>query len=381
MSGRRVISLVAFREIRERLRSPAFLWSTVIMLVIIGASSVLPALLENEQQYRVAVVAPAPRGLDALMQRAAETFEANIQLRVVGSETAGRDELTAKKVDALLLLGDDQIVFRADIDTRLAAAADAAVRALRRQLPPAPELTSTMLEPSGPGKSDDAEALVAMLGAALLLGSLAVYGQWVLAGVVEEKSNRVVELILSTVRPRDLLVGKVIGIGMLGLTQLALIVGLVASLLAAGVYDAPTSLGRSVVLVVPWFALGFALYAVAYAGAGALAAQQQDANSAGQPVTYTLLAAFFIGYAALTANADSAIAHVLTVFPLTAPLVLPARSALVGVPLWEHALAFALVLGSIYLIVRLAGGVYAQGLLHGGSRLPIRAAWRLRHES
>jgi len=362
MTGRRVISLVAFREIRERLRSPAFLWSTVIMLVIIGASSVLPALLENEQQYRVA-------------------FEANIQLRVVGSETAGRDELTAKKVDALLLLGDDQIVFRADIDTRLAAAADAAVRALRRQLPPAPELTSTMLEPSGPGKSDDAEALVAMLGAALLLGSLAVYGQWVLAGVVEEKSNRVVELILSTVRPRDLLVGKVIGIGMLGLTQLALIVGLVASLLAAGVYDAPTSLGRSVVLVVPWFALGFALYAVAYAGAGALAAQQQDANSAGQPVTYTLLAAFFIGYAALTANADSAIAHVLTAFPLTAPLVLPARSALVGVPLWEHALAFALVLGSIYLIVRLAGGVYAQGLLHGGSRLPIRAAWRLRHES
>ena len=136
-----------------------------------------------------------------------------------------------------------------------------------------------------------------MLGAALLLGSLAIYGQWVLAGVVEEKSNRVVELILSTVRPRHLLVGKVVGIGLLGLTQLALVAGLAAVLLAAGVYDAPSSLGRSVALVVPWFALGFALYAVAYATAGALAAQQQDANSAGQPVTYTLLAAFFVGYA------------------------------------------------------------------------------------
>ena len=381
MSGSRVISLVAFREIRERLRSPAFLWSTVIMLVIVGASSALPAVLEKETTYRVAVVAPAPRGLDALMQRAAEPFEANIRLRVVGSENAGRDELAASKVDALLLLGDDQIVFRADIDNQLAAAADAAVRAFRRQLPPAPELTSTTLEPSGSGKSDDAEALVAMLGAALLLGSLAIYGQWVLAGVVEEKSNRVVELILSTVRPHDLLVGKVIGIGLLGLTQLALIAGLAASLLAAGVYDAPTSLGRSVALVVPWFALGYALYAVAYAGAGALAAQQQDANSAGQPVTYTLLAAFFVGYAALTADADSAIAHLLTVFPLTAPLVLPARSALVGVPLWEHALALALVLGSIYMSVQLASRVYAQGLLHAGSRLSIRAAWRLRHES
>ena len=220
-----------------------------------------------------------------------------------------------------------------------------------------------------------------MLGAALLLGSVAIYGQWVLAGVVEEKSNRVVELILSTVRPRHLLVGKVVGIGLLGLTQLALVAGLAAVLLAAGVYDAPSSLGRSVALVIPWFALGFALYAVAYATAGALAAQQQDANSAGQPVTYTLLAAFFVGYGALSADAESAIANLLTVFPLTAPLVLPARSALVGVPLWEHALALALVLASIYALIRLAGRVYAQGLLHAGSRLQVRAAWRLTHHS
>ena len=381
ISGGRVISLVAWREIRERLRSPAFLWSTVIMLVIVGGSSALPQVLETKTTYHVAVLAPAPRGLEIALQRTAEPFGANVRLQVVGSAATGREQLAAKEVDALLLLREDRIVFRADVDPQLAAAADTAVGALRGHLPPAPELTTTTLERTGSETSEDAEALVAMLGAALLLGSLAVYGQWVLAGVVEEKSNRVVELILSTVQPRDLLVGKVIGIGLLGLTQLALIVGLTASLLAAGVYDAPTSLGRSVALVVPWFALGYALYAVAYAAAGALAAQQQDANSAGQPVTYTLLAAFFVGYAALTANADSAIAHLLTVFPLTAPLVLPARSALVGVPLWEHALALVLVLGSIYLIVRLASGVYAQGLLHAGSRLPIRAAWRLRQQS
>ena len=78
-----------------------------------------------------------------------------------------------------------------------------------------------------------------MLGAALLLGALAIYGQWVLAGVVEEKGNRVVELILSTVRPRHLLVGKVMGIRLLGLTQLALIAGLAAVMVAAGVTTAP----------------------------------------------------------------------------------------------------------------------------------------------
>ncbi|HEX7525636.1 MAG TPA: hypothetical protein VF327_04975, partial [Gaiellaceae bacterium] len=64
-----------------------------------------------------------------------------------------------------------------------------------------------------------------------------------------------------------------------------------------------------------------------------------------------------------------------------APLVLPARSALVGVPLWEHALAILLVLGSIYALVRLAGRVYAHGLLHTGPRLRARTAWRLTRQS
>jgi ABC-2 type transport system permease protein len=379
MSARRVIPLVAWREIRERLRSPAFLWSTLIMLVIVGASSALPMVLQQETTYSVAVVAPGPRGLEAAFQRAAGPFDAEVRLQAVESAAAGRKELDARRIDALLLLAADRIVFRDGVDAQLAAAADAAVRTVRRRLPPVPELAIATLEPAEE-TSEDAEAMVAMLGAALLLGALAIYGQWVLAGVVEEKSNRVVELILATVRPRHLLVGKVVGIGLLGLTQLALVAGLAAVLLAAGVYDAPSSLGRSVALVVPWFALGFALYAVAYATAGALAAQQQDANSAGQPVTYTLLAAFFVGYAALAADAESTIAHVLTVFPLTASLVLPARSALVGVPLWEHVLALGLVLASIYALVRLAGRVYAQGLLHTGSRLPVRAAWRLTHQ-
>ena len=101
MSARRVISLVAWREIRERLRSPAFLWSTVIMLVIVGASSALPMVLQEETSYRVAVVAPAPQGLDAALQRAAEPFDAKVRLQVVRSAGAGRDELDATQLWSL----------------------------------------------------------------------------------------------------------------------------------------------------------------------------------------------------------------------------------------------------------------------------------------
>ncbi len=377
MSGRRVIALVAAREIRERLRSRVFLISTLVLLLLVGGSTALNGALSRKQTYRVAVTSPAPPGLAAALQRAAKPFDdASVRLRVVASPAAGRQALEAKQIDALLLLADNRLLFRSDVDPKAAAVADTAVRAVRHHLPPSPELTPATLHPPK-AKTTDAATVAAYFSSFLLLMGLAVYGQWVVTGVVEEKNNRVVELILSAVRPRHLLAGKVIGIGLLGLAQLALIAGLAAVLLVAGAFNAPAGLGSSVALVIPWFALGFALYAVAYATAGALASGQQNAETAGQPVTYTILAAYFAGYLALATSTDGLLANIFTVFPLTAPLVLPARSALVGVPLWQHVLAVVLVLATIYALVRLAGRVYGQGLLHTGPRLGPRTAWRL----
>lgn len=376
MTARQTIMLVASREIRERLRSRVFLYSTMLMLAVVAGSSALPGLIDTTKTYRVAVVAPAPPRLDAALQRAAKPFDAKVELQQLRSAAAARVQLKSGKIDAALDLPRDRIAFRDSIDRRLTALTDAAVRAVRRHLPPAPEITPVTIERSK-AKSTDAEVLTAVLGAALLLTTIVVYGQWVLTGVVEEKANRVVEVIVATVRPRHLLAGKVIGIGLLGLIQVALIGGLAAALVAAGAFDAPSSLGGSVALVVPWFALGFALYAVAYAAAGAIASRSQDANSAGLPVTYTLIALFWLGYVVLSIDANSVPAHLLTVFPLTAPLVLPARSALVGVPLWEHALALAVVVATIYSLVRLGGRIYGAGLLRSGPRLDLRATMRL----
>ena len=376
MSARQAITLVAWREIQERLRSRIFIASTVLMLLLVGGSTALSGMLSKNPTYRVAVVAPAPTGLDAAMQRAAKPFDAKVKLRTVASPAAAREQLQAKKVDAVVLLATDQLAFRANVDSKLAAVVDTAVRAVRNHLPPAPELTAVTLQPPDK-KTTDAATALAYIGSLLLLMTLAIYGQWVLTGVIEEKSNRVVELILATVRPRHLMAGKVIGIGLLGLGQIALIGGLSSVLLAAGLFDAPTSLGGNVALIIPWFALGFALYAVAYAAAGALASRQQDANSAGMAVNYTLVATWWLGYVALASDTNGLLANLLTIFPITAPLVLPARSILIGVPLWEHALAVVLVLATIYALVRLAGRIYAQGLLRSGPRIDLRTAWRL----
>jgi len=380
MSGRRAITLVATREIRERLRSKAFIASTLLIVALLAVSAVIGRLVDPQQTFDYAVTAPAPAGLATALQGAAEPFDdAKVKLRTVDSAAAGRRLLENGDVDALLLLSTDRLVFRKNVDVRVAAVADTAVRAVRNELPPEPELTTATLHApdDDPG---DAALLVAYAGSLLLFMSLAFYGQWVISGVVEEKNNRVVEVILSAVRPRDLLAGKVIGIGSLGLAQLVLVVGFAVGLLVGGVFDAPASLGADVALVVPWFVLGFALYAVAYAVAGALASNQQNAETAAQPVTYALLTVYFGSYIVLAADPEGPLASLLTVFPLTAPLVLPARSALVGVPLWQHGLAILLVVAAIVALVRFAGRVYALGLLHGGSGLGFRAAWRIARE-
>jgi ABC-2 type transport system permease protein len=380
MNGSRAIALVASREIRERLRSKAFIASTLLILALLAASAVLGRLVDPRATYRLAVTAPAPAGLAAALERAAEPFDdAQVRLRTVDSAAAGRQLLEDGEADAVLLLSADRLVFRKNVDAKAAAVADAAVRAVRNRLPPAPELTTATLHPPD-DEPGDAAVLVAFAGSFLLFMSLAFYGQWVISGVVEEKNNRVVEVILSAVRPRDLLVGKVIGIGSLGFAQLVLVAGLAAGLLVAGVFDAPAALGGDIALVIPWFVLGFALYAVAYAVAGALASSQQSADTAGQPVTYALVAVYFAGYVVLADDADGSLASLLTVFPLTAPLVLPARSALVGVPLWQHAVAVVIVLAAIYALVQFAGRVYAHGLLRGGPGIGLRAAWRIARE-
>ena len=380
MSGRHAITLVATREIRERLRSKAFIASTLLIVALLAVSAVIGRLFDPQQTFDYAVTAPAPAGLATALQGAAEPFDdAKVKLRTVDSAAAGRRLLENGDVDALLLLSTDRLVFRKNVDVRVAAVADTAVRAVRNELPPEPELTTATLH-APDDEPGDAALLVAYAGSLLLFMSLAFYGQWVISGVVEEKNNRVVEVILSAVRPRDLLAGKVIGIGSLGLAQLVLVVGFAVGLLVGGVFDAPASLGADVALVVPWFVLGFALYAVAYAVAGALASNQQNAETAAQPVTYALLTVYFGSYIVLAADPEGPLASLLTVFPLTAPLVLPARSALVGVPLWQHGLAILLVVAAIVALVRFAGRVYALGLLHGGSGLGFRAAWRIARE-
>jgi ABC-2 type transport system permease protein len=209
----------------------------------------------------------------------------------------------------------------------------------------------------------------------LLYLSLLTFGVAVTTGVVEEKTTRVVEVLLSTIRPHQLLAGKVLGIGVLGLAQLVMVATPALVVAVATGIDLPSGSLLTVASLVLWFVLGYALYSCAYAAAGSLVSRMEEANNTSFPVTFALIAAY--GGAVLVGNApDSGAARLLALFPPTAPLAMPTRAAIGTTAWWEIPVAVVLTLAATFALVRLAGRIYAGSVLRFGPKVKLRQALR-----
>jgi ABC-2 type transport system permease protein len=226
------------------------------------------------------------------------------------------------------------------------------------------------------GRSPDDEA-AAYVMSILLLVALATYGQLVLTGVVQEKTSRVVEVLLARMPARTLLAGKIGGIGLLGFAQFAAtaLVALVATL-AVGSADLPSVSGSVLAWVVVWFVLGYAMYAVAYGTFGSLASRTEDASNIAAPATVVLVVGYWAAFIAVSDDPEGAWARTASLFPATAPFAMPARSALGATAWWEPVVAVGLSLAAITGLAVVAGRVYSGAILHGGANLKLRDAWR-----
>jgi ABC-2 type transport system permease protein len=233
--------------------------------------------------------------------------------------------------------------------------------------------TSTL---SGQEAGDETRGAVAYAGLLLLYMAVLLYGNWMLAGVTEEKSNRVVEVLLSSVKPWQLLAGKILGIGLLGIAQFAgtILVAFLA-VRAAGTIEIPSLDASTVINLVVWFVLGFLLFAVLYAAAGSLVSRMEDAQNVAFPLSMVAVAGFFVSIAALS-DPDGPAAVIGTFIPLTAPFVVPVRAALGAIPAWQYLAAVVLTIAAIIGLVFVAGRIYAGGLLRFGTRVKLREAWR-----
>jgi ABC-2 type transport system permease protein len=388
MSARRAAWLAARREIRERVRSRAFRASlavqVVILVVLVGISAATGG--DGPKRYDVAVAGAQARTVGAAATARAAAFDVRITLREEPSEVAARAKVDSQAYDAAI--AGDRLFAGPDTADELVAALQAGARAARaeqllRTSGVPPDRARAILAPPplaveriGPAGADAAKA-IAYLGTLLLYIAILTFGYTVAAGVVEEKSSRVVELLLATIRPRPLLAGKVLGIGIVGLAQLTIVAGaglIVAS--AAGELELPSTTAGTLVLVLVCFVLGYLLYASAFAAAAAMVSRQEDLQSVTGPLVVLLVAGYIASNSAIE-NASGTFAQVLTFVPPLAPLVVPARAARDALPAWQLGLSLVLMLVFAGLLITLAARIYERGVLRSGAPLKLVQGLRL----
>lgn len=378
--------LIARRDFWVRLRERSFLISTLLNIAVIS-------ILVLVRAYGGGGAGPSFDlgyvGAPAVARGAAELGEkAGVTVRVhqLADEQAADAALRDGSMDAVVV--GDLLVAKSSIDDTLGGLVQASERNARlaalldqhgvtteeRAAANAPLGVQTLEPPPPPHRPENAQ--VAFVAVILLYGQLFGYGIWVASGVIEEKASRVVELLLSAIRPKQLLAGKIVGIGILGLGQLIVVATFAIVLaLVTGAIKVPLSAIGAAGLVVAWFILGFAFYASLFAAAGALASRMEELQNVIVPINLIILVSFFISIGALQ-NPDGTLVTVASLVPTSAPLAMPVRIVLGAAPAWQVALSLALIIGSTILLVPAAARLYMGAILRSGGRVKIRDAWR-----
>jgi ABC-2 type transport system permease protein len=383
-SSASLVRLVAGREISSRIRDKNFIISSIVIVVLLlGVMAFQVAVNSGGAEGRLGIVGDTGR-LGPAIQAQGEAVGVDVEIVEYADDAAARAAVEDEEVDGALLDGTGTApeLLVEERDATMEAVVSGAVSSVAisdRLLEAGVDLQSlpeVAVTPLGDAADDGQRVIVAVIGVAVLYGLLILFAQFVAQGVVEEKSSRVVELLLATMRPWQLLAGKIIGLGVLGLGQIVVIavVG-VSTALAFDVVAVPGELISTVLTVVAWFVLGYAFYASVFAVAASLVSRQEDLGSVLTPTTILLVVGFIVSFQAAS-DPTSTLATVASYVPGLSPLVMPVRQAAGEVAVWEVALAVVLMLVAIALIVRLGGRVYAGALLRTSGKTKIREALR-----
>jgi ABC-2 type transport system permease protein len=385
------VFLITRREFVTRVRSRFFLIGTVVLMVLLAGYIVLQADVINKSSTTVKV------GFVGASQALAKPLAATsgggvtIQTQLVQSVSSGVDQVRSGNLDALVS-GDPSapdVEYKDQLDPTVAANLTTLVQDIvfRQALagsgvdPAAIEakvaaagIHAVALDPNAAQRSQS--EVVGIFVAALLYIALVVYGSFVATGIVADKANRIVEILLSTVRSRQLLFGKVVGIGLVGFIQLVLLgsVALVA-VMETHAITVPAVGVTAVLGGLLWFVLGFLFYALVYAAGGSLVSRQEDVGAVTAPIQVVILGSY-LAFFWVVANPANPIGTVLSVLPPFAPVLMPARMATGDALAWQVVLAVALMLSAIVGMNALAARIYSNSVLRVGSRVRLADAWK-----
>lgn len=389
LTSRQAVLLVARREFVTQVRSRSFIIGIVITLVLFGVVGLVSAFISGQTSGSSLGLTSETAALRPALTQTAATQGLELELRQV-DDGAGRAQVESDDLDALLtgsaggyeLLGHDavdsglQAVVTAAVQQQTLNAALTGAGVDAATLAAQAEVTTATIDPVDPQRTE--RLGVAIIGTILLFISLN-YASAVAAGVVEEKQSRVVELLLATIKPWQLLAGKVLGLGAVGLLNLVILgaIGAVGAAVA-GLLTVPTAAVGMFVMVVVWYLIGFFLFASLYAALGSTVSRQEELQTLLAPMIFVLIIPFILTLNLLPNDPRNGVAAALSFVPFFSQTVMPARYALGVAPLWEVAVAAVLAVVAIAVVVRVAARVYQNSILLTGARVSLREALRSR---
>ncbi len=389
----RTFLLIARREFVTRVRSRFFLIGTAVLMILLAGYIVVQdrVISRAVTTVRIGFSGDAATLAQPLVAAAAAERGIKIEVTSLPDRQTGENRVRSGALDAAVS-GDataPDVVVKDSLDPT----AEATLDALVKQVTLTRALTASGVDPStveskvsragvhlvllDPNATQRAErSVVGVFVAVLLYVALLGYGQMVAAGVVEEKANRIIEILLSTVRPRQLLFGKVAGIGLMGFVQL-LLVGIVAIFMVTRtqVIDVPQVSVVAVAGGLLWFVLGFVFYALIYAAGGSMVSRQEDLGAVVMPIA-VLIVGTYLAFFWVLANPDQPAGIALSIIPPFAPILMPARMATGDASAWQVVLAVALMLGAIAAMNALAARIYSYSVLRVGTRVGFAQAWK-----
>lgn len=425
------LALVVQREYLALVAKKAFLVMTIVLPAFVILAFFIPGMLEQLNQGdvgRVAVIDETGRYGNALQSTAEVRFELVSQAATGLPRDYYRrhsDDLYAMVIiprdietrHQVLVYSDGNV--SASVLTPLSAALEQALSQSRMRALGVPDLdrlveqcrvsldvrTITLGDDGMEADSNTAVAVLAGLLLAMLIYFFVVmYGTMIMNSVIEEKTNRIMEVIVSTCRPMELMLGKIIGVALVGLTQMAVwlvIIGVAVGIIAAqgGLPDPATlpadsgTYGEMMALVgqaaslrlsylalmfVLYFLGGFLLYAAIFAALGSAVDQPSDASQFTMPVIAVILVALYATIACID-NPDGAVAFWCSLVPFTSPMVMMTRLGY-DLPLWQTALSLALLYATALITIALAGRIFRTGILLFGRKNTFAdlARWLLR---
>ena len=382
------IGLVASREVRERVRGRVFRVGTLTILLAVAAAIVIPAVRNGPPApQRVGVVGSLSIHTRNAIVAAGPSLGTTVHLVDQPSLAQAEEALRGGQVDVVIVDGR-QLIVNKPIDPTDTSTTARFVRSLSvalgiqrayeaaglsamqaDQLAHAKPAPVNSLEPA----ASTTTRATSLIGVILIFVMLTQYLTWILVGVMEEKANRVVEVLLAALRPVQLLSGKVLGIGLVAMGQAALIVAFALVLAKAVGSDllhgtAPVELVASLV----WLVLGYAFYCWVYAAAGSTAERQEQIQSLAFPLSLPILLGYIVAFTAAGSANVSLLVRVLAYLPPTAPFAMPVLVGLGAVQWWGFLVSVVISVVTTFAVARFASRIYRRSILRTGRRIGIR---------